>query len=197
MLIGLAGVTSTGKTTMATAIRNRYGKNVVILDKISREKIFNFGQMDCPHDLTKATNKQRATFDMNRILLQMKCEKDLSNSKVPVIVDGCALVKAAYAIYLSAPFIVQYYDEEILTTLIQQCIDHVNLCYSSIFYLPVTRLPFTEADHRVFKNKYIRTGQDAILRTLFDELDEHISIETFYSTEMDLVYDELAKRGLR
>src|SRR5579864_4315995 len=165
MLIGLAGVTSTGKTTMATAIKERYGNRIIVQEKISRQEIYEyaqFGRKD--NDLRKLTNKERAIFDVARVELQMKKEGLLigqlihnENIKAAVI-DGCTLVKIAYLIYLSAPFIVEYFGDDKLTDIIERGLLHCNKYYNSIFYLPVYRLPFAEADHRLFKNEYIRTG---------------------------------------
>lgn len=212
MLIGLAGVTSTGKTTMAAAIKEHYGNRVVVQDKISRKEIYSYVADNTRsnegfHQYTNSniqelTNRQRALFDIGRVNLQMKKEKDLLDEELqaenrPVIIDGCTLVKITYLIYLSAPFIVEYFGDNKLTEIVEKGLAHCNQYYSSIFYLPVTRLPFAEADHRLFKNEYIRTGQDAILnRLLATKIKHSVDIERFNKTDMNLVFDELSKRGV-
>jgi len=208
MMIGLAGVTSTGKTTMANAIKERYGNRVVVQEKISRREIFKFryakdGYILNSEDLRKLTNKERAMFDISRVELQMKKESDLLekfrlHDPIPIIIDGCTLVKIAYLIYLSAPFIVEYFGEDMLTEIVEEGLAHCNKYYSSIFYLPVTRLPFKEADHRVFKNEYIRTGQDAILnRLMTTKIKPMMDIVSFNQIDMNLVFDELSKMGIQ
>jgi hypothetical protein len=209
MLIGLAGVTSTGKTTIATAIKERYGDRINIIEKISRKEILDYveerfeykkGTFTGVNDLTLLSEDDRASFDIGRVELQMKAEDAFAqNSDRPTIIDGCTLVKIAYLIYLSAPAIVQYLGEDMLTSIIEKGLEHCNKYYSSIFYLPVTRLPFKEADHRLFKNEYIRTGQDAILNRLMTTKLRRVAIDlvTFGNTDMNLVFDELSKMGVK
>lgn len=206
MIIGLAGVTSTGKTTMANAIKERYGNKVLVQEKISRQEIYeyaHFGIRD--NDLRKLSNKERAVFDIARVELQMQSELHMFNwiKNTPSltnkfgVIDGCTLVKIAYLIYLSAPFIVEYFGNDKLTEIIEKGLEHCNKHYSTIFYLPVTRLPFKEADHRLFKNEYIRTGQDAILnRLMTTKLNDSVNIVRFDSTNMNVTFDELSKMGV-
>jgi hypothetical protein len=187
---------------MATAIKERYGDRVGVLGKISRQRIFDSAQIGpgnlrgCPHDLRLATEEQRANFDMHRVQMQMLAEKELQMANLTYFVDGAALVKLAYMLYLSAPKLVQMYGQSTMDALCRQVINHCNLLYSSIFYLPVTRIPFVDADHRLFKSKWIRTAQDAILHRLISTEISIINVETFYTADMNLVFDELSKRGL-
>lgn len=224
MIIGLAGVTSTGKTTMATAIKERYGNAVEILWKIPRTTVFDAirahvesspsfyetfvghgmeyarsSATKIPHDLTQATDYQRALFDLFRLRVQMSMEARASKLGITTIVDGCSIVKAAYMLYLSAPAVVQYFSDNLLTELVDQTIKFTNETFSSIFYLPFQRVPFQKADHRVFKNKFIRMSQDAILhRLLSTELArESVKIESFYTLDMENVFDVLAKMGVK
>ncbi len=183
MLIGLAGVTSTGKTTLAGAIQDEFGFRVVILNKISRQEIYDFTGFDnlTDKDLYRLSNEHRAKFDVGRCMLQMRREEDASlepidsfKFKAPaVIVDGCAIVKAAYMIYLSG----QFMKPDVLDNMVHQVLEHCVKTYKSIFFLPVTRMPFTVADHRYFSAEWVRKGQDAILwRLLFRELGTKIPI---------------------
>ena len=75
MLIGLAGVTSTGKTTLAGAIKDEFGDSVSILNKISRQEIYEYiGHPEFNPNLAECSNKERIMFDTGRCLLQMKKE---------------------------------------------------------------------------------------------------------------------------
>lgn len=195
MLIGLAGVTSTGKTTMANAIREHFGNRVNVLDKISRKDIYDyFGNGNLNPDLRMLSQEDRIQFDVNRVLLQVKKENELIfGTKIPLFVDGCSLVKIVYLIYLSG----QFMDDQSLKKTVEWGIEHVNKKYDALFYLPVTRLPFTEADHRLFRSEYVRTAQDSLLnRLITTKLNPSIKVVRFDSTDFNLVLDEIHKLGI-
>jgi len=202
MLIGLAGVTSTGKTTLTGSIKEEFGDRVKILDKISRIEIYqHMGHSEMNPDLPACSNEQRVIFDVGRCVLQMAKEREMyeryhdsANVKQPaIVIDGCAIVKAAYMIFLSG----QFMKPETLDAMVHEVIDHCVTYYKSIFFLPVTRMPFTAADHRYFSSEYVRKGQDAILwRLLFREIGPRMDVNIFPTLDNNTVLDQLRKMGV-
>lgn len=196
MIIGLAGVTSTGKSTLAGTIKDEFGDRVQILDKISRQEIYDYADFDdlTDKDLHRLSIDMRVHFDVARCKLQMKKEILCGVGRyAPLVIDGCAIVKVAYLIYLSGQYMVPKELDDLVAEVIEHCVKN----YKAIFFLPVTRMPFTVADHRYFSSEWVRKGQDAILwRLLFREIGPKIDLNVIASLDNNLVLDQLRKMGV-
>lgn len=199
MLIGLAGVTSTGKSTMANAIKEHFGDKVVVIDKVSRATIYDHigFPKETSTDLRQLSQEDRIKFDMGRVAVQIGIEiqtiKD-NPANIPVIVDGCAFLKMIYLIHLSG----QFMDAKSLDKTVEDTLYYINNVYHSIFYLPVTRLSFTAADHRLFSSEYVRTLQDAMLqRMLTTKLRASLNVVRMNQISFGYVFDEIYKLGVK